>query len=230
MAIQIAQDPHADRVLEESPFALLTGMLLDQQFPMERAFAGPANILDASAPSTPPRSPRPIPTSSPRCAPVRRPCTATRGRWRAASRRWPGSSPTSTTATRSGSGSRPPTGRSCRRDFRRCPGSGSRSRRSSSPCWASSSASRRRAGRRAAGRLRRPGRDPLGGGRGGPDLPGEGPLVQEGARRPQPAPARGVNLATIAWARHAGRRVCGALMRGSGLEARADVSQCKRGS
>jgi uncharacterized HhH-GPD family protein len=46
MAIQIAQDPHADRVLEESPFALLTGMLLDQQFPMERAFAGPATILD----------------------------------------------------------------------------------------------------------------------------------------------------------------------------------------
>jgi uncharacterized HhH-GPD family protein len=33
-------------VLEESPFALLTGMLLDQQFPMERAFAGPAKILD----------------------------------------------------------------------------------------------------------------------------------------------------------------------------------------
>ena len=46
MVIQIAQDPHADRVLEESPFALLTGMLLDQQFPMERAFAGPATILD----------------------------------------------------------------------------------------------------------------------------------------------------------------------------------------
>ncbi|MGA8209923.1 MAG: HhH-GPD-type base excision DNA repair protein [Nocardioidaceae bacterium] len=46
MAICIAQDEHADRVLEQSPFALLTGMLLDQQFPMERAFAGPAKILD----------------------------------------------------------------------------------------------------------------------------------------------------------------------------------------
>ncbi|MGZ4459763.1 MAG: HhH-GPD-type base excision DNA repair protein [Nocardioidaceae bacterium] len=46
MAIQIAQDPHADEVLTEHPFALLTGMLLDQQFPMERAFAGPAKILD----------------------------------------------------------------------------------------------------------------------------------------------------------------------------------------
>jgi uncharacterized HhH-GPD family protein len=46
MAIQIAQDAHADQVLSESSFALLCGMLLDQQFPMERAFAGPAKVLD----------------------------------------------------------------------------------------------------------------------------------------------------------------------------------------
>jgi uncharacterized HhH-GPD family protein len=46
MAIQIAQDPVADKVLSDDSFALLTGMLLDQQFPMERAFAGPAKILD----------------------------------------------------------------------------------------------------------------------------------------------------------------------------------------
>ena len=46
MAIHIAQDADADRVLTESPFALLTGMLLDQQFPMERAFAGPAKIAE----------------------------------------------------------------------------------------------------------------------------------------------------------------------------------------
>ncbi len=46
MAIQIAQDPAADKVLEESPFALLAGMMLDQQFPMERAFAGPAKVLE----------------------------------------------------------------------------------------------------------------------------------------------------------------------------------------
>ncbi|MFN8097340.1 MAG: HhH-GPD-type base excision DNA repair protein [Dermatophilaceae bacterium] len=44
--IRIAQDAHADQVLSDDPFALLTGMLLDQQFPMERAFAGPAKILD----------------------------------------------------------------------------------------------------------------------------------------------------------------------------------------
>ncbi len=45
-ALTIAQDPHADQVLSESPFALLVGMLLDQQFPMEHAFRGPAKILD----------------------------------------------------------------------------------------------------------------------------------------------------------------------------------------
>lgn len=46
MALQIAQDATADKVLSDSPFALLAGMLLDQQFPMERAFAGPAKILE----------------------------------------------------------------------------------------------------------------------------------------------------------------------------------------
>ena len=46
MAIQIAQEPHADEVLSNDPFALLAGMLLDQQFPMEHAFRGPAKVLD----------------------------------------------------------------------------------------------------------------------------------------------------------------------------------------
>ncbi|SFC01877.1 uncharacterized HhH-GPD family protein [Nocardioides terrae] len=46
MAIQIAQEPAADQVLTEDPFALLVGMMLDQQFPMERAFAGPAKVLE----------------------------------------------------------------------------------------------------------------------------------------------------------------------------------------
>ena len=44
--IQIAQEPAADELLSNDSFALLTGMLLDQQFPMERAFAGPAKIRD----------------------------------------------------------------------------------------------------------------------------------------------------------------------------------------
>ena len=46
MAIQIAQEPHADEVLSNDPFALLVGMLLDQQYPMEHAFRGPAKVLD----------------------------------------------------------------------------------------------------------------------------------------------------------------------------------------
>ena len=44
--IRIAQDESADEVLSNDPFALLTGMLLDQQFPMERAFAGPAKVKE----------------------------------------------------------------------------------------------------------------------------------------------------------------------------------------
>jgi len=46
MAIQITGDPHADQVLTDSPFALLVGMMLDQQYPMEHAFRGPAKVLD----------------------------------------------------------------------------------------------------------------------------------------------------------------------------------------
>lgn len=44
--LQIAQDPAADELLSTDAFALTAGMLLDQQFPMERAFAGPAKILE----------------------------------------------------------------------------------------------------------------------------------------------------------------------------------------
>jgi hypothetical protein len=33
--LQLTQDPAADGLLSEDPFALLTGMLLDQQVPME---------------------------------------------------------------------------------------------------------------------------------------------------------------------------------------------------
>ncbi|NPC95293.1 HhH-GPD-type base excision DNA repair protein [Nocardioides sp. zg-DK7169] len=46
MGFQIANEPAADRVLEEHPFALLAGMMLDQQFPMEHAFRGPAKVLE----------------------------------------------------------------------------------------------------------------------------------------------------------------------------------------
>jgi len=46
MGFNITGDPAADKLLDESPFALLTAMLLDQQFPMERAFAGPALLQE----------------------------------------------------------------------------------------------------------------------------------------------------------------------------------------
>lgn len=42
----IAQEETADRLLADNPFALVVGMLLDQQFPMERAFAGPARLAE----------------------------------------------------------------------------------------------------------------------------------------------------------------------------------------
>ena len=42
--ICLAQNPAADALLARDPFALLTGMLLDQQIPMERAFTGPHTI------------------------------------------------------------------------------------------------------------------------------------------------------------------------------------------
>ena len=44
--LRIAQDEAADELLSSDPFALLLGMLLDQQFPMERAFAGPAKVKE----------------------------------------------------------------------------------------------------------------------------------------------------------------------------------------
>lgn len=42
--LPITGDPDADRLLVESPLALLIGMLLDQQVPMEWAFRGPATL------------------------------------------------------------------------------------------------------------------------------------------------------------------------------------------
>lgn len=44
MALHITGDPVADGLLTTNPFALLTGMLLDQQVTMETAFAGPAKL------------------------------------------------------------------------------------------------------------------------------------------------------------------------------------------
>jgi len=44
MALHITDDAAADELLTTNPLALLVGMLLDQQVPMETAFAGPLKI------------------------------------------------------------------------------------------------------------------------------------------------------------------------------------------
>ena len=44
--LRIAQDDAADELLSRDPLALLLGMLLDQQFPMERAFGAPRLLAD----------------------------------------------------------------------------------------------------------------------------------------------------------------------------------------
>ncbi|MGA9492140.1 MAG: HhH-GPD-type base excision DNA repair protein [Mycobacterium sp.] len=49
MKLWLAQEPEADGLLADNPFALLVGMVLDQQIPLERAFAGPKTIADRVA-------------------------------------------------------------------------------------------------------------------------------------------------------------------------------------
>ena len=44
--LQLTSDAAADALLSEDPFALLLGMLLDQQIAMEVAFTGPRKIAD----------------------------------------------------------------------------------------------------------------------------------------------------------------------------------------
>jgi len=44
--VYLAGEPAADSLLADSPLALLIGMLLDQQVPMETAFGGPKKIAD----------------------------------------------------------------------------------------------------------------------------------------------------------------------------------------
>ena len=46
LTLRIAQDDAADELLSRDPLALLIGMLLDQQFPMERAFGAPRLLAD----------------------------------------------------------------------------------------------------------------------------------------------------------------------------------------
>ena len=73
--LAITGDSDADRLLNTDPLALLIGMLLDQQVPMEWAFRGPSTLRERlGRPSTPARSRR--------CR--RRPRSGVRGEARAA--------------------------------------------------------------------------------------------------------------------------------------------------
>jgi len=46
MALSLPIDADANKLLSDNPFALLSALLLDQQVPMETAFAGPKKIAD----------------------------------------------------------------------------------------------------------------------------------------------------------------------------------------
>jgi len=45
-ALHLSGDADADRLLSEDPLALLIGMVLDQQVPLERAFSSPRELRD----------------------------------------------------------------------------------------------------------------------------------------------------------------------------------------
>jgi uncharacterized HhH-GPD family protein len=51
--LHLSGDVAADELLAHDSFALLTGMLLDQQVPMETAFAGPRKLVDRLGTVTP---------------------------------------------------------------------------------------------------------------------------------------------------------------------------------
>ena len=134
----------------ENPLALLIGMVLDQQIPLERAFRSPFDLqqrlgepLDASlAGFDGPRGPWPT------CSGRGRPSTGFRSRWPGGCRTCADRRRRHTAATPPPSGHRPPTATSCWPTSRRSPVSASRRPGSSSHCWASSWACARRAGRR----------------------------------------------------------------------------------
>ncbi len=50
MTLVLPIDPEANQLLERSPLALLIGMVLDQQVPMEKAFSSPYVLAAAARP------------------------------------------------------------------------------------------------------------------------------------------------------------------------------------
>src|SRR5215213_4694156 len=68
MKLPLTGDPQADQLLADDPLALLIGMLLDQQVPMEKAFRGPYDLkermggrLDAAEIASADAGPAPVP-------------------------------------------------------------------------------------------------------------------------------------------------------------------------
>ena len=112
--LPLTGDEPADQLLEDDPLALLIGMLLDQQVPMEKAFDSPHDLkqrlghkLDAAdIASTRPRRARELFKERP--ALHRFPA-----RWPIAPRSCAGASSSATTAMPSGSGPPPPQATSC---------------------------------------------------------------------------------------------------------------------
>ena len=80
--LPVTGDDAADSLLAENPFALLLGMLLDQQVPMEWAFRAPATLTDRLGDElTPTAWSRSALTRSKPSSGTSRRCTATRDRW-----------------------------------------------------------------------------------------------------------------------------------------------------
>jgi uncharacterized HhH-GPD family protein len=44
--LHLSQDPEADKLITKDPLALLIGMVLDQQIPLERAFSSPRDLKE----------------------------------------------------------------------------------------------------------------------------------------------------------------------------------------
>lgn len=127
----ITGDPDDGALLLDDPFALLLGMLLDQQVPMEWAFRSPSRLrerMEAAEPGS--FSPAGLAAlSEDRAVELfseKPPFTATPSRWASGHTRWPRCSSTSTTGWRRPSGPPQPTAPSCIGACAPCPGTGRR--------------------------------------------------------------------------------------------------------
>ena len=108
-ALHITGDADADTVLSRDPFALLIGMVLDQQVTMEKAFSSPAELERRLGGSLDPATIAAMePRSSPRSSRSGPPCTVFPAPWRDGSWGCASLSPTTTAAwpTPSGEGAR----------------------------------------------------------------------------------------------------------------------------